>query len=121
MGNPQARTQTGSPPDNENLKTIVPVRFFYSVVDIELLSTLIPDHSFRRHHAARSWKGLRPHRQEPPTTYCQAPGASPPTLHLSGEQGSERLRKPCPKLSHESRCQSKPRGDQRESSSLWQL
>src|SRR5207249_8412788 len=60
MGHPQTRTPTGSPPNNENLTTIVPVRFLHSIVDTELLSTLIPDHSFRRHHAARSWKGLRP-------------------------------------------------------------
>src|SRR5207249_5955712 len=33
MGHPQTRTQTGSPPNNENLATIIPVRLFHRIVE----------------------------------------------------------------------------------------
>src|SRR5437870_9121525 len=38
MGHPQARTQTGSPPNNENPTTVIPVRFFHNIVHIASLN-----------------------------------------------------------------------------------
>src|SRR2546426_4473488 len=121
MGHPQTRTQTGSPPNNENLTTIIQVRLFHRV-DVESFSQrLYPTILSGGTHAARSRKGLRPHRQEPPTTHSQGPGASPPAVHIPGEQGSERLREPRPQLPDESRRQSKPGRNQRKPSRLRQL